>query len=191
MMLSTSLLAMIGIAACTPQASEEAAPAPASVVAKLQTAESATGEVSAGTIVLDGEEARIIGATALGGLEVYGLDGARLSATPAGEVVGVDVAYGYDIAGKPTTIVAAVDITQQALRLFQMNGAQLTEIGARAIPLGFAAENVCLFHNSLDGALYAFIVGDAGEVDKQLIYSDASGRLDARQMRRLYVMSTI
>ena len=190
MMLSTSLIAVLGAAACTPAAKDEPA-ALASVAALHQTAASATGEVAAGTVVLDGSDIRIVGATALGGLEVYGSDGARLSATPAGEVAGVDVAYGYDIGGKPATIIAAIDTTQQALRLFQMNGAQLTEIGARAIPLGFAAENVCMFHNSLDGALYAFIVGDAGEVDQQLIYTDASGRLDARQMRRLNVMSTI
>lgn len=190
-MLSASLFAMLGITACAPPAGEEASPSPAPVAAKHQTVESATGEVSAGTLVLDGQDARVIGATALGGLEVYDLSGARLSSSPAGEVVGVDVAYGYDMGGKPVTVVAAVDITQNALRLFQMDGAQLTEIGARAVPLGFAAENVCLFHNSLDRALYAFVVGDGGEVDQQLIYTDVSGRLDARQMRRLSVMSTI
>lgn len=191
LMLSISLLAMSGIAACSPAAREEAAPATATVAAARQTAGAAAEQVAAGAVVLEGEEARIVGATGLGGLEVYDMSGAKLGSAPAGEVVGVDVAYGYDMGGAPVTVVAAIDITQNTLRLFQMKDAQLTEIGARAVPLGFAAENVCLFHNSLDGALYAFVVGDGGEVDQQLIYTNASGRLDARQMRRLSVMSTI
>lgn len=188
--LSASLFATLGLMACAATAKEEAA-AITSVAALHQTAASATGSVAAGVIVLEGADARIIGATALGGLEVYDLNGALLSTTPAGEVTGIDVAYGFAMGDKQATIVAAIDITQNALRLFQMTGAALTEVGTRAIPLGFAAENVCLFHNSLDGALYAFVVGDGGEVDQQLIYTDATGRLDARQMRRLSVMSTI
>lgn len=189
---SASLLAILAAAACSAPAGQEATQAPtASVTAARQTVESASRVVSAAALVLDGLEARIIGATGLGGLEVYDLSGARQGALPAGEVAGVDVAYGYPVGGKPVTLAAAIDTTQNTLRLFQVSGASLSEIGARAMPLGFAAENVCLFHNNLDGALYAFIVGDGGEVDQQLIYTDASGRLDARQMRRLNVMSTI
>jgi 3-phytase len=190
-MRSTALIVLLALAACNPSTEQTPAPTVASVVAKGGTVVSATGAVSSGTIVLDGEAVRIVGATALGGLEVYDASGARLSATPAGEVAGVDVAYGYDMGGMPATIVAAVDITQNALRLFQMKGDQLAEVGARSVPLGFAAENVCMFHNNLDGALYAFVVGDGGEIDQQLIYTSAAGKLDARQVRRLSVMSTI
>ena len=189
MMRSTSLLAMFAAAACASVAQDQRQIL-TPIAALHQTVPSATQEVAAGAIVMDGADIRIVGATALGGLEVYNLAGERLSVAQAGEVAGVDVAYGYKVDGKPMTIVAAIDTTQNALRLFQMTGAALTEVGARAIPLGFAAENVCMFHNSLDGALYAFIVGDGGEIDQQLIYTNAEGRLDARQSRRLSVMST-
>jgi 3-phytase len=186
-----ALVALLAIAACNPATERGPGQVVTQVVAKAQTVASATGTVSAGAIVLAGDALRIVGATALGGLEVYDATGTRLSSTPAGEVAGVDIAYGYDMGGSSATIVAAVDITQNALRLFQLQGEELTEVGARAVPLGFAAENVCLFSSNLDGALYAFVIGDGGEIDQQLIYTDASGRLDARQVRRLNVMSTI
>ncbi len=161
------------------------------VAARAQTQASATGQVAAGIVVLDGETVRVLGAGALGGLEVYATDGARLGATPAGESAGVDVSYGFNLNGAPVTVVASLDKTRNALRLFRMDGEALTEIGARDMPLGFAGENVCLFHSRLDGALYAFIVGDGGEIDQQLIFANADGRLDARQMRRLNVISTV
>lgn len=186
-----ALIALLAIAACSPSTEKEAPQTVTPVVAKGQTVASATSAVSSGTIVLEGDAVRIVGATALGGLEVYDETGARLGSALAGEVAGVDVAYGYAMGGVAATIVAAIDITQNALRLFELKGGQLTEVGARSVPLGFAAENVCLFHSNLDGALYAFVVGDGGEIDQQLIYTDASGRLDARQVRRLSVVSTI
>ena len=190
-MRKAALIAPMMIAACNPATERVVVQAVTPVVAKVQTAESASGTVSAGAIVLEGGVLRIIGATALGGFEVYDETGARVGSAPAGEVVGVDIAYGYNMGGSSATIVAAVDITQNALRLFQLKGKELTEVGARAVPLGFAAENVCLFSSNLDDALYAFVVGDGGEIDQQLIYTNASGRLDARQVRRLSVMSTI
>lgn len=188
---STAVIALLAIAACKPSTEQGPVQAVTPVVAKGQTVASATGVVSSGTIVLEGNAVRIVGATALGGLEVYDDAGVRVGSAPAGEVAGVDVAYGYNMGGAAATIVAAVDITQNALRLFQLKGEQLTEVGARSVPLGFAAENVCLFRSNLDGALYAFVVGDGGEIDQQLIYTDASGQLNARQVRRLSVISTI
>lgn len=188
---STAFIGLVVLAACNQATEEDPAPTPIPVIANVQTVASATGVVSSGAIALEGDAVRIIGATALGGLEVYDAAGARLSSTSAGEVAGVDVAYGYDMGGAAATIVAVLDITQQGLRLFQLKDGQLAEVGARSVPLGFAAENVCLFHSSLDGALYAFVVGDGGEIDQKLIYTDASGRLDTRQVRRLSVISTI
>src|SRR3546814_11977298 len=72
-----------------------------------------------------------------------------------------------------------------------MQGADLVEVGARAIPLGFAAEGVCLFRNPLDSALYAFVVGDGGEVDQHILYATADGKLAARQVRRISVPSPL
>lgn len=187
---TTALVAALSGIGSSALAQAASAGAPPAVAARAQTQASATGQVAAGAVALDGAAAQIVGAGALGGLEVYGADGVRLSATPAGESGGVDVSYGFDLNGEAVTVVASIDSTQNALRLFRMDGAVLTELGAPT-PLGFAGENVCLFHSRLDGALYAFIVGDGGEIDQQLIYADVDGRLKARQMRRLNVISTV
>ncbi|WP_206751912.1 phytase [Luteimonas cucumeris] len=164
------------------------------LAARMQTQPSASGEVNGAVVVHDRARparSHVVGTAALGGLEVYGLDGKRLGATPAGEVAAVDVDYGFALGKGNATVLAAVDTTHNSLRLFTMSGATLTEAGARAIPLGFAAEGVCLFRNPLDHALYAFVVGDGGEIDQQLIYANASGQLDARQVRRINVPSPL
>lgn len=188
MLAGAAALTLCGAAQAQAQETQTAV-APA-VAARGQTVTVTGGEISAPAVVV-GDTPRILGAANLGGLEVFGLDGARQGVVQIGEIIGVDVAYGVDIGGRPQTVVAAIDGQAHALRLFTLDGATLTEVGARAVPLGFAGENVCLFHHQMDGALYAFIVGDGGEVDQQLIYADANGRLDARQSRRINLPSPI
>jgi 3-phytase len=191
LMSTTALIAALASGPDSALAREAAAAPVPNVAARAQTQASATGQVAAGVVVLDGGTTRVLGAGALGGLEIHDAAGARLGATPAGESGGVDVSYGFRLNGAPVTVVASIDKTKNALRLFRMDGGALTELGARAMPLGFAGENVCLFHSRLDGALYAFVVGDGGEIDQQLLFATADGRLDARQMRRLNVISTV
>src|SRR3546814_6974866 len=121
----------------------------------------------------------MVAAAGLGGLEFYDLSGKRLGATPSGEVVALDVGYDVSIGDGAATLVAAVDSTSDPLRLFSMQGVDLVEVGARAIPLRFAAEGVCLFRHPLDRALCAFVVGDGGEVDQHLLYDRQSTRLNS------------
>jgi len=164
------------------------------VVAKLQTRATVSKEANAAVLVRDAEKtgrSHIVATAALGGLEVYDLTGKRVGSTPAGEVAAVDVAYDVALGGRKATVLAAIDTTTNSLRLFSMTDARLQEVGARPLPLGFAAEGICLFRNSLDNALYAFIVGDGGEVDQQILFSTAGGKLDARQMRRITLPSTL
>lgn len=188
LMKSTAMAAALAVIGTSAMAQDAVVP---TVKATLGTAPSASGAVAAAVPYLDGAGGGFVGATALGGLEVYDRAGTRVGSAPAGEVGGVDVAYGFDIGGRPATVVAAIDTTDNSLRLYRLDGSALTEVGARSVPLGFAAENVCLYRGIRDGALYAFVVGDGGEIDQQLIYVDANGRLDARQMRRLNVISTV
>lgn len=154
----------------------------------------ASGEANAAILVrdpVDPARSHVVAATGLGGLVVYDLSGKRLGATPSGEVVALDVGYGVAIGDGSATLVAALDSTSNSLRLFSMQGAELTEVGARAMPLGFAVEGICLFRNPLGDALYAFVVGDGGEIDQQVLYPTADGKLDARQVRRINVPSTL
>ena len=168
-------------------------PAP-QLTAKRQTQPTLTGEANSAVVVRNAakpEASYIVGTAALGGLEVYDLAGKRLGKTAAGEVASVDVAYDIALGKTKATVLAAVDTTDNRLRLFNMQGPALTEVGARAMPLGFAAEGVCLFQNPLDGSLNAFIVGDGGEVDQQILFPTAQGKLDARQVRRISLPSPL
>ncbi len=164
------------------------------VAAKAGTQAVAAGEPNSAVVVLDPtapERSRIVGTAALGGLEIYALDGSRLGQIEAGEVAGVDVAYNVPVAGKPSTVLAAIDTTDNRLRLYTMAGDALVERSARVIELGFAAEGVCLYRNRFDGALHAFVVGDGGEIEQLLIHATRGGQLDARQIRRISVPSPL
>ena len=164
------------------------------VAAKFQTQATASKEANAAILVRDaGNPGRshIVTTAALGGLEVYDLAGKRVGATPSGEVAAVAVAYDVALGNGKATVLAAIDTTTNSLRLFSMKGSRLQEIGARPLPLGFAAEGVCLFRNPLDNALYTFVVGDGGEIDQHILFPTAGGKLDARQVRRINVPSTL
>lgn len=187
----TACLAVsIALALCCNAAAQESP----LVSVRSQTAPTASKEANAAVLVRDAAKparSRLVGTSALGGLEVYDLAGKRVGTTPSGEVAAVDVAYDVALGKDRATVLAAIDTTTNSLRLFSMRENKLSEIGARPLPLGFAAEGICLFRNPLDSALYAFIVGDGGEVDQQILFSTAEGKLDARQMRRINVPSPL
>ncbi|TYT27295.1 phytase [Luteimonas viscosa] len=177
--------------ACSSDAAQQQAP---SVAAHAATAPTTSREIGSAALVGAPDaagEPRIVATAALGGLELYSLEGKRLGATPAGEAVAVDVASGVRVDGSLATIVVAIDGNGHRLRLFRFADDALTDVGAREIPLGFAGEGICLYRHPLDGALHAFIVGDGGEVDQQVIHGTADGRLDARQVRRISVPSPL
>src|SRR3546814_10771512 len=164
---------MLALCGCT----SAAGPGPATEAPLLQAQATfgpvASGEANAAILVRDPADAAhgyVVAAAGLGGLEVYDLSGKRLGATPSGEVVALDVGYDVSIGDGAATLVAAVDSTSNHLRLFSMQGADLVEMGARAIPLGFAAEGVCLFRNPLDSARSAFVVAAGAAVYQHLLY---------------------
>lgn len=164
------------------------------VQATASTQRTASGENNDAAIVRNDARpgaSRIIATAALDGLEISDLSGKRLATVPAGEAAAVDAMPGVTIGERSTTVVAAVDETGHFLRLYTFANDRLAEAGARPIPLGFAAEGICLFRSPQDGALQAFIVGDGGEIDQQVIHATADGRLDARQVRRIHLPSPL
>lgn len=194
--LLSSLLvsAALAVTGCTSNAGNSEPDDAPLIAATAQTEATASGEANAAVIVRhpsDAVRSRIVATAALGGLELYDLAGKRLGSVPAGEVAALDVGYGIALAGGQVDVVAAIDTIHNHLRLFTVDDTSLTEAGARPLPLGFAAEGVCLFRNPLDSALYAFVVGDGGEIDQQMIYATADGKLDARQVRRINVPSPL
>ena len=131
-----------------------------------------------------------VGTAELAGLEIYDASGSRIGSVPAGEAVSLDIRYdALPVAGKNATIVAAADAESSSLRFYRPMDRSLTEITAVPVPLGFAVEGVCLYHSTEDGSLYAFAVGEGGEVEQYLLYEATDGRVGARKVRRLNVPS--
>lgn len=184
----------LALSATAAQAQEEGGADAPLIAARTQTQPTASAQANSAAIVRHATRPvrnHIVGTAALGGLETYELSGKRIATTPSGEVAAVDVIHDVSLGKKNATLLAAIDTTTNSLRLFTAHETRLTEVGARPLPLGFAAEGVCLFRNPLDNALYAFIVGDGGEIDQQMLYAGADGKLDARQVRRINVPSTL
>src|SRR5690606_9072479 len=192
---STITVMAVAVALALPggQADAQDAQVP-TVQATASTQRTASGENNDAAIVRNDARpgaSRIIATAALDGLEISDLSGKRLATVPAGEAAAVDAMPGVAIGKRSTTVVAAVDETGHFLRLYTFDNDRLAEAGARPIPLGFAAEGICLFRSPQDGALQAFIVGDGGEIDQQVIHATADGRLDARQVRRIHLPSPL
>lgn len=185
-----SSLALILAGAAAAQAPAPAAPP---VAAAVETQAVAQGEGNDAVILADpaGSSAPLLLGTAeLGGLEIYGVDGRRLGAVATGEAAGLDARHGVSLGGREVTLVAAADATGNFLRFFARAGDAFEEVTARPLPVGFALENVCLFRNRVDRALYAFALGDGGEVAQYMLFATPDGKLDARPARMLHLAST-
>ena len=185
-MTTTALSALVLALAVGPSLAQE--PTAATAAARADTQATPRNEANKAVFIVDEADpsaSRVIGTAGLSGLEVYDLSGRRLGGIEAGEVGSLDVRQNVEIGGRRLNLIVATDTTTNSLRFFSFANDALTEIGARAVPMGFAAEGVCLFRNAPDGGLYAVVVGDGGEFDQQLLYADAQGRIDARQSRRL------
>ena len=166
---------------------------PAPSVEAHQTVATRGGEANRAIILHRSGAPIIVGTAGLSGLELYDLSGRRKGAVPAGEAVSLDVRYGVLASGNqpPATIVAAADASNYSMRFYAPRGNSLTEVTARSLPLGFAVEGTCLYHSAQDGTLYAFAVGDGGEIDQYMLFAAGDGRVDARLVRRLHVASTV
>jgi len=192
--LLAGLVAVLPVSCSTVEREASTSGEPVRVAALLHTEAIADGKVKDAVLVPGSGEAagaRIVAAVGMGGVEVYGLDGQRLGSMRLGEAVSVDVVHDVDLAGDRVTLAAVIDALGHRLRLFRLDGVELHEVGAREITLGFAAEGVCLMRSRLDGSLHAFVVGDGGEIDHHLLFATMDGSVDARQVRRFGVPSTL
>jgi 3-phytase len=150
------------------------------------------GGANRAVAVVDGQTSSIVGTAELAGLEIYDSSGKRTGSVPAGEAVGVDIRYGaLPGFGGTTPILLAADATSNSLRFYRSQGGALNEVSARPVSVNIALEGACLYRSSQDGSLYAFALGDGGEIDQYLLFEPSTGRVDAKLMRRLHVASTV
>ena len=188
----TNLFATAALAGCaTSGASAPTPPVEPSISTVAPVAETApTADSDANTAVLlpRANGGVILGSSEGGGIELYGLDGARIANIAAGAAIGVDARYGAPSANAWT--VAALDGSTNKLRLFEVDAESGAgrERTARDIPVGFSAESLCLYRDARDSTLYAFVLGGAGQVAQYMI-SERNGGFDATSVRDLRVAS--
>ena len=167
-----------------------AQPAPGAAPVAVQTQPTRAAEANSVVLLLTAQGPRLVGTGGEGGLEVYGIDGARLAQVPAGRAAGVDVRYGVPLAGRAGTVLASLDESANTLRFFAVEDSlALREVSARPIPLGFAGESLCLYRSARDGGLHVFALGADGEIQQLQVFDAPGGKLDARPVRRLHVAS--
>lgn len=185
-----SILLMAGAGLAT--AAHAQAPSAAAVAPIAQTTPTSRSGANTAVLVLDDAGGgRIVGSGELGGLEIYSLDGRRTASIEAGDAAGVDVRYGVDVGGRPTTVLGAMDSRGTRLRFFSFDAAdgRAAEITAGPITAGLSGESLCLFSSPLDRSLYAFALGGGGEIEQWAIFDNGAGKLDGRLVRRLHIAS--
>lgn len=98
-----------------------------------------------------------------GGIDVYGLDGARLSFWSIGEVNNVSVRDLKGHAGWGDRIlVVGSNRTTDALTFGWLDRVARTLSLAGSTPVGFAPYGCCLYVSPVDGAVYAFVSESTG-----------------------------
>ncbi len=185
------LLGLFATAAMAGCATTNAPEAPAQTPSIAPHAETAPTEQSdANNAVLipraDGS-GLIVGSSETAGIELYGLDGARLAQIPAGAAVAVDARYNEAL---QNWTLAALDGATNRLRLFELdaNANTARERTTGEIAIGFSGESLCLYRDARDATLYAFALGGAGEVAQFMISTSADG-MSATLVRHLRVAS--
>lgn len=180
-----SLLATAALGACTTAGPS----APAVLYSFAETAPTEQSDASTAFIIPRGDSGGlIVGSSETTGIELYGVDGARLGTYAAGAAVAIDARFGAPSANGWT--LAALDGATNQLRLFELDAEAATarERTIRAIPVGFAAESLCLYRDARDTTLYAFVLGGAGQIAQYMI-AERNGGFDVTLVRDLRVAS--
>jgi 3-phytase len=185
---ASGLFATAALAGCSTGGG--ATSTPANVAPAAETAPTAQSDANSAVLLPRNDGGLVVGSSESGGLEFYGLDGARLGAVAAGSTVGLDARYGAPSESGWT--LAALDGATNGLRLFTLDAEAVTarERTAREINVGFAGESLCLYRDARDSTLYAFVLGGGGEIAQYVIFA-RDGGLDARLVRRLHLASEV
>jgi 3-phytase len=166
---------------------------PASVAPSAETAPTAQSDANTALMLPRGAgDGLIVGSSESAGIELYSLDGARLGAIAAGAAVGLDARYAIPGEDGAHWLVAVLDGGANSLRFFELDAetASGRERTARAIPIGFSGESLCLYRDARDGALYAFALGGAGQIAQYVVFAN-NGGIDARLVRQLNLASEV
>lgn len=188
-MQKTWLAGLAASAALVGCASSTGPQAPAALFAVAETAPTQQSDANTAIILPRAREGGlIVGSSEASGIELYSLDGARIGAIAAGATIALDARFGAP--SESAWVVATLDGAANQLRLFELDAetGAARERTARALPIGFSGESLCLYRDARDQTLYAFALGGAGQI-AQYIIGARNGGFDATLVRELRVAS--
>jgi 3-phytase len=133
----------------------------------------------------------ILGTDELGGVEIYSVAGEKIGSLQAGEAESIDIRYNVDVAGDGGAFLSVLDASANTLRFFTHSATGINDVTGVPISTAFATKGVCLHKNRTDQNLYAFIVGENGEIDQWLLYADIAGKVSGRIVRRMNAASEV
>ncbi|GJL93762.1 MAG: 3-phytase [Hyphococcus sp.] len=133
----------------------------------------------------------ILGTDELGGVEIYSITGEKTGGLEAGDAESIDIRYDVSFGSDGGAFLSVLDTGANTLRFFIHSAARLTDVTGAPISSDFATTGVCLHKNRTDQNLYAFIVGENGEIDQWLLYPDTDGKVSGRIVRRMNAASEV
>jgi 3-phytase len=125
-----------------------------------------------------------------GGIAVYDTRGSRLQFLPAGPIGNVDLRTGYRLGGRDVVLVGANNRSNDTLSFWTLDpGSRSLAPVAGNAPTVAPNYGFCLYRSARSGVTYAFVSQAETGTFQQFELSGASGRVEAREVRRFDVGS--
>lgn len=173
----------------TEDVSETAGDASIIVAAVSETAASVMNSANDPAVLVNASqpaESLILGSAGAGGIEVYGLSGARAGTGSARPSSFLDVRYNFSLDGEKVALVVANDMSTSALVSYVWDEDEKALVDVSApIAIGMETEGLCLYQSPISQKLYAFVLGSG--LMQQWELFDANGRVEGRLTRTVPV----
>jgi 3-phytase len=137
----------------------------------------------------DPSRSRIIGTDKQRGLVVYTLEGEVAQEVEGARINNVDLVDGFELGGRPMTVVAGSDRNGNSIALFGIDpdSGRLRPIAARVIGVeGGAVYGLCMMRSARSGESYVFVSTTADEIQQWRLF-EREGGIDAELKRRFSV----
>lgn len=139
----------------------------------------------------DPSRSTIIGTDKLGGLAVYELTGKQLQYLAHGGMNNVDLRAGFPLNGQAVALVAASNVANNSLALYQVNPDTrlLENVAARLIPTALAEPvGLCMYHSPVSNKYYALINDKVtGDVVQWELFDNGAEKVEAMPVRTFTV----
>ena len=125
----------------------------------------------------DAAQSLIIAAAGTGGAEIYDLQGKRVQVVDKVTANFVDVRYGFDLGGKPTTLLLIHDSATASILPFTIDASSraVSRLPGKAIPVATEVTGLCTSRSPITGKVYAYVITDDGLLQQWALFANSGG----------------